>query len=335
MLRLAVCFLASWSILMLDDSVTRADLTAEPSERGVVVKVDGQPFTEYLKRAGHQPALWPIIGPTGHPMTRSYPVGPRVEGETNDHPHHVSLWFVHGAVNGLDFWTATSTNRDPDRGNRIVHRDFATVESGTQAKIVSRNDWLADEKKICEDERTIIFGQQENGDRWIDFAVKLTASEEELTLGDTKEGTFGVRVADSIRVEAKQGGKIVNSRGEENAAAWGKLAEWVDNSGPVAGETVGIAILTHPSSFRPVCRWHARGYGLLAANPFGEREFLAETRRQRAADEPQQGVYVVPRGQSLSFRYRVLLHRGDAQQAGVADVFKEYAATAAAPPAAK
>jgi hypothetical protein len=229
-------------------------------------------------------------------------------------------------VNRLDFWTATSVNREGTRGNRIVHREFAAVESGKEARVVARNDWMAGENKICEDERTLTFGRLENGDRWIDFAVTLTATPDEITLGDTKEGTFGVRVADSLRVEAGQGGRIVNSRGEVNEAAWGKPAEWVDNSGPLGGETVGIAIFSHPTSFRPVCRWHARAYGLLAANPFGEREFLAEARRERGPDEPQQRPHTLRRGESLNFRYRVLLHRGDAEAAHVASAFKAYAA---------
>jgi hypothetical protein len=268
------------------------------------------------------PALWPVIGPTGKPMTRSFPAGPRVEGETTDHPHHHSIWFTHGAVNGFDFWT--HERRNPDA--RIVHRDFVKVESGPQAKIVSRNDWVADGTKICEDQRTLTFGKQENGDRWIDYAVKLTASEANLNLGDTKEGTFGVRVADSIRVDSGLGGKIVNSRGQVNAAGWGYPAQWLDNSGPIDGETVGITMMSHPSSFRPVCRWHARTYGMLTANPFGEREFLSEGKRERGPDEKPQGAHTLPKGESLNFRYRVLLHRGDAEQAKVAEVFKAYAA---------
>jgi hypothetical protein len=320
MLRVALFGIAVGSCFMFIARQAKADITAEPSERGVVVKIDGQPFTEYLKLSGHMPALWPVIGPTGKPMTRSFPAGPRVEGETTDHPHHHSIWFTHGAVNGLDFWT--HERRNPDA--RIVHRDFVKIEGGPQAKIISRNDWAADGKKICEDERTLTFGKLDNGDRWIDYAVKLTASEGDVVLGDTKEGTFGVRVADSIRVDSRLGGKIVNSRGQVNAAGWGYPAQWLDNSGPIDGETVGITMMSHPSSFRPICRWHARTYGMLTANPFGEREFLAEARRQLEPGEVPQGAHTLAKGESLNFRYRVLLHRGDADQAKVADVFKAY-----------
>jgi hypothetical protein len=321
MFRTAALVMITLGCYMTSTKNASADITAEPSERGVLVKIDGQPFTEYLKLSGHMPALWPVIGPTGKPMTRSFPAGPRVPGETTDHPHHHSIWFTHGDVNGFDFWTH-------DRGKpdaRIVHQDFVSIASGKEAKIVSRNDWTADGKKLCEDERTITFGVFENGDRWIDYQVKLTATEGELVLGDTKEGTFGVRVADSLRVDSRMGGKLVNSRGQVDAAAWGYAAEWIDNFGPVDGETVGIAMMSHPTSFRPTPRWHARTYGMLTANPFGEREFLSEARRQLGPDEKPQGAHTLKKGESLHFHYRVLLHRGNAEQAKVAEVFKAFA----------
>jgi hypothetical protein len=256
-------------------------------------------------------------------VTRSFPAGPRAEGETTDHPHHHSIWFTHGAVNGLDFWTHDRGRPD----NRIVHREFVAIESGPRAKIVSRNEWLGNNTtKHCEDERTILFGKLENGDRYIDYAIKLTATADEVVLGDTKEGTFGVRVADSIRVDSRKGGKIVNSRGQKDAAAWGYAAQWLDNSGPVDGEIVGITMMSHPSSFRPTPRWHARTYGMLTANPFGEREFLAESRRQLEPGEVPQGAHTLKKSESLNFRYRVLLHKGDAEQAKVADAFRAFAA---------
>ncbi len=325
MMRAFCCGIACF-ILLFRPSIATAEVTVEKSEHGAVVKIDGQPFAEYWKRSGHEPAIWPLIGPTGKQMTRAYPIGSDRPAETNDHTHHVSMWFAH-TVNGHDFWTANIADRDPKRGNSIVHRDFVTLQSGPTATIVTRNDWMADgDKRICEDERTIVFGKQENGDRWIDFTVKVTASDADITFGDTKEGAFAVRVADPIRVEARKGGRIVNSSGLVNVAAWGQPAEWVDNSGPIDGETVGITLMSHPSSFRPVCRWHARDYGLLAANPFGEREFLAEGGKAPADGKPLQGAYTLEKGKSLNFRYLVLLHKGTADEAHVADVFREFAA---------
>jgi hypothetical protein len=316
--------------------VARAEVTAERSARGVVIKIDGELFTEYLTKAGTSPAMWPIIGPTGQPMTRAYPTGPPQEGETNDHPHHQSLWFTHDQVSGADFWKANVNDGEGDDGPHIAHREFTEVESlGATARIVSRNDWMNREKRICKDERTVLFGTRPNNDRWIDFTITVKATDGDVTFGDTKEGTFAVRVADPMRVDAKLGGRIVNSEGQTNEAAWGQPAKWVDYTGPVVAaslrgansrlgktrprEIVGIAIMSHPKSFRPVPRWHVRTYGLFAANPFGQHDFPDP-------DAAEQGAHTIKQGESLTLRYLVLLHAGATEEAELAAAFDEFAA---------
>jgi methane monooxygenase PmoA-like len=286
-----------------------ADLTAEKGEQGVTVKIDGQLFAEYVVKSGNRPILWPILGPTGKPMTRSFPMRD-IPGESRDHLHQRSLWFAHGNVNGVSFWLEGS------KAGSIRHREFVAVQGGKEARIVTRNDWLApDEKKVCEDQRTLVFridGEQ----RVIDFEAVVRASEGPLTFGDTKEGTFAVRTADTMKVDAKLGGQIVNSEGRTDQAAWGQPAAWVDYFGPVDGEQVGIAILNHPSSFRYPTRWHVRTYGLFAANPFCLKDF-----EEKGATD---GSYTLDRGQSLTFRYRLILHRGDYNAARIAEAFAEY-----------
>ena len=234
--------------------------------------------------------------------------------ETKDHVHHRSLWFTHGSVNGVDFWGETPKGKT----GTIVHRKFVTIASGEQARIVTDNDWLAPSgKKVCEDRRSLTFGVLGDA-RWIDFDITLRASEGPVSFGDTKEGSFALRVAESLAVDSHRGGRIVNSRGQTNAAAWGKPAEWVDYHGPVGGHMVGIAIFNHPSSFRYPTGWHVRTYGLFAANPFARKGFNGL--------EGTQGMsYVLPAGQELVFRYRVFLHRGDEKAGKVAEAFAEYA----------
>jgi hypothetical protein len=297
-----------------------ADVTAERSERGVVVKIDGELFTEYLMKAGQSPALWPVIGPTGKPMTRSYPLGPKVEGEIDDHPHHQSLWFTHDEVNGHNFWSDNRNERREGPVAHVAHREFVDVVSGgPAARIVTRNDWMYGDEKLFEDQRTVVCGTRQNGDRWIDFTITIKATADDVTFADTKEGTFAVRVADTMRLEAKMGGRIVNSEGQENDAAWGMPARWVDYTGPVDGETVGIAIFSHPASFRPKTRWHVRGYGLFAANPFGYRDFPKP-------ELSKQGAVTIPQGEELRLRYRVLLHRGGTNHDELEQSFQEFAA---------
>jgi hypothetical protein len=289
-----------------------AEITAEKTPEGVAVKVDGQPFTEYLTKSGSKPILWPVIGPTGKRMTRNWPMDTEVPGETDrDHPHQRSLWFTHGDVGGIDFWS--------EGQGRIEHREFVKVESGPEAVIVTRNDWLSPDgsKLICQDERTFIFGADADR-RWIDVAIDLKATAGPVVFGDTKEGSFGVRTASSMRVQqgTKVVGRIVNSEGRTNLAAWGKPAAWVDYYGPVEDETLGIAILNHPSSFGFPSHWHVRTYGLFAANPFGLSDFTGGKSK---------GEFTLPEGETLKLRYRVLLHKGDEKQGRVADAFAEYA----------
>jgi len=293
-----------------------AEVTVERAEQGAVVKVDGKPFAEYRTRAGNQPAVWPIIGPTGKAMTRSYPDGPLLEGEMNDHPHHHSLWFTHGDVNGRDFWTEHKENA---LNSEIKHREFVELKSGDVGRIVTRNDWISDGVKVLEDERTLIFGEDEHG-RYIDFAVVMTASEGDVKFGETKEGSFGVRANAPLTVESKQGAHIVNNHGHKDGAAWGMFAEWLDDYGPVDGETLGIALLSHPSNYRHPTRWHARTYGLLAANPFGEGEFPKDD------SQPKQGAKTLAKGEKLPLRYRVLFHSGDAKEAGVQKAYDKFIA---------
>lgn len=289
-----------------------AEITIEKSEQGAVVKIDGKLFTEYVKKSGTKPILWPVVGPTGKAMTRSWPMNPDApKTEKRDHPHHRSFWFTHGSVNGVDFWS------EGKNAGRIVHREFSVLES-QPPKIAAINDWQdRDGKKICEEEQTLGFGADESR-RWIDFTTVVKATEGPLTFGDTKEGAFGVRVAGTMKVDAKLGGKIVNSEGQTDGAAWGKPAKWVDYHGPVEGETLGIAILDHPKNLRHPTPWHVRTYGLFAANPFALHDFAA-------GNKNVDGKHTIEKGGTLTLKYRVLLHKGDEKEGSVDEAFAEFA----------
>lgn len=300
------------SLIIATYTTAAAEITVEPSEAGQVVKIDGELFTEYVTESRAKPILWPIIGPTGEPMTRAFPME-KIKGEQWDHGHHRSLWFTHGEVNGVDFWAEGSS-----RG-KTVHREFVRAESGPPAVIETLNDWIdADGKKHLEDRRVLTFSV-DGGSRIIDFDITLTASEGPVVFGDTKEGTMGIRVATSMDVEQRGGkprGKIVNSEGQVNLSAWGKPAPWVDYHGPVNDETVGVAILNHPSSFRYPTPWHVRTYGLFAANPFGLHHFQNT--------EEHIGELTLPEGESINLRYRFIFHKGDEKEGKIAEAFEAY-----------
>jgi hypothetical protein len=234
-----------------------------------------------------------------------------VAGEKTDHIHQRSLWLTHGEVNHVSFWMEQGEH------GTIEHQGFDKVESGAVGLIVSRNLWKAKDGTVhCEDTRTLRFGS-ENGIRWIDFDAILKPTSKPVVFGDTKEGAFGVRVAETMAVDSKKGGKIVNSNGEVDKDAWGKRAAWVDYFGPVEGETLGIAIFNHPSSFRHPTYWHVRTYGLFAANPFGVKDFTGK--------KDENGSHTVEVGQTLRLRHRVVLHKGDEKEGKIASAYERFA----------
>jgi len=296
-----------------DEAENRISLKETPY--GCEVAVDGKLFAGYRKDFNGTPIIWPVIGSNEKPMTRAYPMTQRVSGETNDHPHHRSIWFTHDDINGNKFWGG---------GSAIVHQEFLKSEcDGKTATIVTKNNWLdkATKKPVCSDIRTVNFGTIE-GARYIDFDVVLTAEQEDVTISDTKEGTFAIRVPTSMDVDSRKidpalGGKNINAEGLKDDKAWGKRSNWVDYSGPVEGEMAGIAIFNHPASFRYPTWWHVRTYGLFAANPFGIKDFEPDLKTD--------GTVVLKKGESLKFYYRVILHTGDANALDLGKLYKDYA----------
>ncbi len=279
------------------------------------VEIDGQLFTEYFFNDVPRPYCYPLIGPGGAAMTRDWPMK-KSPGEEHDHPHHRSLWFAHGAINGHDFWS------EEKNFGKTVHEDFLDIRSSPEVGVIrEQNKWVTTEGTVvCTDERALRFYKLSNPtERMMDFEITLFASNGELTFGDTKEGTMAVRLAETMRLKGKLGqGHIVNSAGVRDGQTWGKRADWCDYYGPVGGKTVGIAIFDHPQNPRHPTWWHVRDYGLFAANPFGQHDF--ESLSNKTA-----GNLVVPAGKSVTFRYRFYLHEGDDQQAKVAERYREYA----------
>lgn len=264
------------------------------------ITLSGQPFAT-LRTGGPRPYFWPVWAPGQVEVTRNYPMKD-VEGEDKDHPHHRGFWFTHGDVNGVDFWT------EGDGKGRIVTRELKTepVVEGAIVKLV--DDWIGpDGKKVCEDEQTFVFWGMDNP-RVIDVFLCLKATDGPLTFGDTKEGSFAIRLPKWMTVKAGSG-HMLNSERNEDANVWGKRAKWVDSWGTTGNQTVGVTFIESPDNPRFPSYWHARDYGLFAANPFGIKDFAGA----ESALEP----ISVKQGEQLELRYRVVLHRGDARAAGI------------------
>ncbi|MBI3210122.1 MAG: PmoA family protein [Candidatus Solibacter usitatus] len=283
----------------------------------ISIEIDGKPFSDlYLSGEGVRKAfLHPLRSASGKIVTRSYPMA-QVAGETNDHPHHTGLWFNHGDVNGIDFWGSSPKGRN-DKGATIVTKNVSKAVGGKTGVIVADFEWQEKSGNVVlKEARTMMFSGGKDT-RTIDFDIKLTAVQT-AKFGDTKEGSFALRLNDTIK-EQKGTGKMVNAEGAAGEkAVWGKPSPWVDYSGTLDGEQLGIAILDHPTNPGHPTHWHSRSYGLFAANIFGLRDFYN--------DKSKDGSRTLQAGESMRFRYRVIVHTGDAASAGIAGEFKKYAA---------
>lgn len=295
-----------------------------PAEHRVDVQVDGKPFTSYLYPSTLQkPVLYPIRSASGAVVTRGYPLEPR-PGERADHPHHVGHWFNYGDVSGLDFWGHSSATRaeNKPRMGTIVHKAITKITSGKdRGELAVRADWNAADGSAVLREQTLFVFSGAAGRRVIDRTTTWTAADKPVTFKDTKEGAFGIRVARALdhpqkgaealvgpnggnetvkRVEAPgvTTGNYIGSDGKTGDAVWGTRGPWMGLTGTIDGKPVTVAILDHSSNHGHPTYWHARGYGLFAANPLG---------RQGYDPKQEPASLTLQPGQSVTFRHRILV----------------------------
>ncbi len=308
------------------DATRAADVKLTRSEDRVRVEIDGQLFTEYIFRGADRPHFYPVLATDGTPLTRSFPMKPGL-GEDEDHPHHRSLWFAHSDVNGVDFWNQDAAGSPRPKG-KILHEALLETKSGETGVIRARSRWVApDGRQFCTDETTIRFGAGSDA-RTIDFEITLRApADAPVLLGDNKDGGLALRFAMWLNLPRGAGttrqytpgvGQLVTASGDRDGAAWGKRADWADFYGVHDGKTYGVAIFDHPENLRHPTWWHARDYGLFAANPIGWHDFEAKTTKPHAGD------YTIPAGGSLTLRYRVFVHTGDEKAARLAERYADY-----------
>ena len=279
----------------------------------ISVEIKGKPFTAFfIGPETNKPYLHPLRSASGKVVTRAYPMED-IAGEPHDHPHHRGLWFSHGDVNGFDFW---GNEKRGGKFGRIVLVKIDSLSSGKESGTIDATfDWRdpSGATLLAEARRMVFYGQPKT--RTIDFDITLTARQK-VVFGDTKEGTFALRLAPSL--EEEHGGHILDSLGRQGEKqVWGKRADWVDYSGVVAGEPLGIAIFDHPANPRHPAWWHVRAYGLFAANIFGLHDF--------ENDKSKDGSLTLEPDGTLRFRYRVLIHPGDMHSAQITRLYADYA----------
>ncbi len=290
------------------DINTDAGVELEYGTETIDVTLNGRPFTTFRYGTKQfRPYFFPVLGPNGREVTR---------GETSDiskdHVHHRSLYVAYGEVNDVDLWGEGSNC------GKVIHQGFTQKHGGAVvSRIYAENNWeTKDGKVLMKDKQHFrIYNLPENG-AIFDLDLSFIASEGDVHFGDTKEGgIMCIRVHPSMN--ASDGGKIENAFGGiDEAETWGKRANWCDYSGIVEGSPVGIAVYDHIVNPRYPTYWHVRNYGLMGSNIFGSGTF--------ERDKSKDGSYILKEGEEMHFRFRVLIHAGDAAEGKVAQKYHDF-----------
>jgi len=315
------------------------------ADKRIDVLIDGKPFTTYRWPDNvTKPILYPIVTPEGTEITRGFPIHPKT-GERADHPHQIGNWFTYGNVDGNDFWGNGSHGlgtKNPN-GGVIKHVKVDKMSDGAgEGVLVTSESWVDSTGRELMKEHTEYHFIAEDSVRIIDRITTLTAGDKEVTMPDTKEGMFGIRVARQLELpdqgeitlysasgepekvkamdNASISGDYRSSTGATGLGVWGTRARWMDLFGNIGGEEISLVICDHPDNPSYPTWWHARGYGLFAANPLGAKDF---TKDKESVN------FSIPANQSVTFRYRIIIssgfHLSDQQINSYADEFaKKY-----------
>lgn len=321
-------------LAMTNNASGQAAVSVKTAKDRVDFLIGDELATRYLTDGFSKPIFWPVYAPGNIPMTRSWPLDKTNPREAVDHPHQKSIWFCHGdvipegleikhkikGVEGIDFWAEAKGHGD------IVCTQVGKPKLGkNSAEIPTHNEWrTADGVKILDESRVISFYDFGKA-RLIVLDIDLHASTYPITFGDTKEGSMGIRINEEIIVSKTLKGKTTEGKGKiQNAdgkvgekECWGKISAWCDYSGPIGGKVAGLAILSDPKNPYPAC-WHSRGYGLMAANPFGRVKSGFPAMKERS------DLVRMAKGDHLHFRYGILAHEGDAVTGRVAEYYQRF-----------
>jgi hypothetical protein len=279
----------------------RVAIRHDAAKSQFVITIDGKPFTTYCygPEFDDKPVFYPVIGPNGARVNREFPMAPDVPGESTDHPHHQSLFFAYDEVNGTNYWNPEKT------GRRIEHVSAAAGVDRLDLQLIWKD---TDGRSVLAESNAVSFGGGADV-FWTDHAITLLANVP-VTMGDTKEGAFGIRLNDTLK-EAGGSGRYVNAEGlETSAKVWGRTSPWVAIRGTVKNTAtdlpVTVAIFAHPSGLNYPPYWHARDYGLFAVNPFARHGY------DPAAPER---ITKLAAGDRLQMRYRLAVYSAQVDKA--------------------
>ena len=298
------------------------------------VLIDGKSFTRYIYRIDPaqpmaaervlltKPVLFPLRTPAGITVTRGWPFE-KIDGERQDYPHHIGLYFTYDQINGNNFW---NNSRDALPAIKHIEAEVTTGAGGNPALATVMN-WVGKDNQALLVERRLTSFIPGRDQHIIDIDIELGAVADKVEFGDTKEGMFAIRLAQWLtentdsRYQLGTGAYLSSNGDEKEQGVWGKRAEWVRIQGRKDGKTVGIAILNHPTSTNYPTYWHARGYGAFSANPLGQHAF----QKSRKVDDPKPFHLTLKKGETAPFKFRVILYDGPRTKQQLDKEFQEYA----------
>lgn len=291
-------------------------------ENKLEIKIGDQVFTNYIYPENvAKPVLYPLTTVSGKVLSRGFPIDPKA-GERTDHPHHIGYWLNYGDVNGLDFWNNSEAiaEADKDQYGSIYHQEVMAMDEAAGQLTVKTHWKTAAQEKLIEETTQFSFSEDENT-RIIDRMTTLNALKD-IDFSDNKEGVVGMRVIKELELpsedlvtlvsndgtpsaekqkNAAANGDYLSSEGVTGKAVWGKRATWVKLEGTVEDEVVSLTLIDHPDNVGYPTYWHARGYGLFAANPLGQAVF---------SEGKERLDFQLPAGESVTFKYRLVIHNG-------------------------
>jgi Methane oxygenase PmoA len=302
-------------------SLTSVELKTHDNR--VDVSIEGKPFTTYYVLPDvAKPYMMPLRTASGVVVTRGFPVENDASAgnpkASSFEPHQRPLYWGHGNVDGLDFWQEPVFDHYYTDHQNQAYGHAKLLNMKAEGDSITADFSLRDpsEREIARERQSFHFGGADQT-RIVDCEFTITATAGPVVFGDTKEGSFGIRLAQDL---SGARANMTNSQGAHGEKEiWGKPAEWVSYQGEVGGRPATVSVFDHPSSFRHPTTWHARAYGLFAANPFGWREF--------SRDPNKDGSWTVGAGEKITFRYRVLIADGKQSSQELVKAYSEYAAT--------
>lgn len=282
-------------------------------ENKVDISIGGRPFTSFLYPDSlEKPVLYPLRAASGTVVTRSFPLESRA-GDPTDHPHHIGVWFNFENLNGLDFWNNSyAIPADKKKLYGWIRTDhILETKSGDTGVLTYHANWTNQQKDIILEETTRYEFSGDNNQRIIDRFTTLKANED-AAFNDAKDGLLGMRLAQELQMPNAEDTKItdqvhlangnyITSAGKTGNDAWSTRAVWCKVFGKMGTDSVSVSIIDHPKNVNYPTFWHARGYGLFAANPLGEKIF---------SNGKSEKMLHLKKGESVTFRYRIVINNG-------------------------